>query len=198
MKVDLANKNVTKLMMTGIAEPDKWRSTSPKIKDCPGLFHKALVNYYKRIEQLHKSVTVDNSRSFKVWYGWTDGIKINILNKNFGLLYTGSVIYGFKLEEEDAESNTLNKFEFEKYYIKGKSFLKRHSTTLFQLDFSSRQGIKIRGVWTGASKEWKDKSQKELWYHNLETLNKLRGTEGFCNEFVDGYSKAINEYLATL
>ena len=77
MKVELANKNVTKLMMTGIDEPDRYRSTNPKIKDCPGLFHKALVNYYSRMDRLYNDVITGNEingRKFKVWYAWQDGI----------------------------------------------------------------------------------------------------------------------------
>lgn len=199
MKVELANKNVTKLMMTGISQPELYRSTPVKIKDCPGLFHKALVNYYDRIERLHNDVTTGNeinNRKFKVWYYWNDGIKINIINKNFGALYTGSVVYGFKISEGE-EDNKQN-FNFEKYYNKGKSYVKRNPNTVFELNTTNRHRIKVKGVWTGFRSQWKEKSQKELWQHNLERLNMLRGVEGYSNEFVDGYSKAINEYLATL
>lgn len=200
MKVELANKNVTKLMMTGIDEPDRWRSTSPKVKDCPGLFHKALVNYYGRMDRLYNDITTGNeinNRKFKVWYAWQDGIRINIVNKNFGLLYTGSVIYGFKIGEEDRSVDTLHEMELKKYYTKGKSYIKRHPNTAFELELG-RSSAKLRGVWSGFRSKYKDMSQKELWKHNLEAIQRVRGYFGYCNEFVDGYSQAINEYLTTL
>ena len=201
MKVELANKNVTKLMMTGIEEPDRWRSTSPKVKDCPGLFHRALVNYYGRMDRLYNDIISGNeinNRKFKVWYAWQDGIKINIVNKNFGLLYTGSVIYGFKIGEGEEEGKTKHDFDLEMYYKKGKSYIKRNPNMIFELDTTNRHRIKVRGVWTGFRSQWKEVCQKEIWKHNLERLNMLRGVEGYSDEFIDGYSQAINEYLASL
>ena len=64
--------------------------------------------------------------------------------------------------------------------------------------YSNRRRIKVRGVWTGFRSQWKEVCQKEIWKHNLERLNMLRGVEGYSDEFVDGYSQAINEYLASL
>lgn len=197
MKVELANKNVTKLMMTGISQPEVYRSTPVKIKDCPGLFHKALINYFSRIHDLYDKVMF-NIKNYKIWYCWSDNIKINIVNKNFGLIYTGSVIYGFKILEGEEDGKTKQDFEFEKYYIKGKNYIKRnYNNTVFELEYG-KHGPKLKGVWTGFRKMYKDMSPKELWKHNLEILQLVRGKSNYTNEFVDGYSKAINEYLATL
>ncbi len=194
MKVELATVAATKLMMTGI------NNKTNKIKSCPGLFNKALINYYNRIDKLYNDIITKNeinNRKFKVWYNWQDGISIMIINKNFGVLYTGSVVYGFTINEEDKDVDTLHEMELKKYYIKGKNYIKRNPNIVFELELS-RSNAKLRGVWSGFRSKYKEMSQKELWRHNLETIQRVRGYFGYCNEFVDGYSQAINEYLATL
>ena len=120
-----------------------------------------------------------------------------IINKNFGAIYTGSVIYGFTISEEEPDANTKHNFEFEKYYKRGQSYIKRSKDTVFEIE-AGRYHLKVRGVWTGFRAKYREMSQKEIWQQNLETIQRVRGCEGYSDEFVDGYSKAINEYLATL
>ena len=196
MKIEVASVAATKLLLTGTNSANSYRE--PKIKACPGLFHRALVNYYCRIEDLYKKVVDETqNRNYKIWYCWQDGIKIIIINKNFGAIYTGSVVYGFKISDEEQDANAKHNFEFEKYYSKGKNYIKRSKDTVFEIE-AGRYNLKVRGVWTGFRAKYREMSQKEIWQHNLETIQRVRGCEGYCDEFVDGYSKAINEYLATL
>ena len=196
MKIELAKTEATKLFLTSCREPNVYSTT--KIKSCPGLFKRALVNYYGRIEDIYKKVMDENYVTYKLkeWYCYQDGIKVIIVNKNFGALYTGSVVYGFKIEDDNDES-TRQEMDLQKYYLKGKSYVKRNPNTIFELNFGTH-GVKLRGVWSGFRSQYKDMSQKEVWTKNLETLQRVRGEFGFGPEFVDGYSKAINEYLATL
>lgn len=192
MKVEVAPVAVTKLMLTGIEYGNR------KIKACPGLFERALINYYNRIERLYKEVTAPiTNKEMKRWYYWNDGIQIMIVNKNFGIIFTGSVVYGFKIGEDDSDADTLHEMEFKKYYTKGKNYIKRNPDTLFELE-CGRHNVKLRGVWTGFRSKYKEMSKKELWQHNLETIQRVRGCFGYSDEFVDGYSKAINEYLTAL
>lgn len=192
MDIKVAPVQTTKMLFTGI------NVGNHKVKACPGLFERAKVNYYNRIERLYKEVTMENAiKEMKRWYYWSDGIQIMIINKSFGALFTGSVVYGFTIDTTNPDADTLHNMEFTKYYQKGKSYIKRNPSTIFELEMTSRRA-KLRGVWTGFRSKYKEMSQKEIWQHNLESIQRVRGYFGYCDEFVDGYSKAINEYLATL
>lgn len=192
MDIKVAPVQMTKMLFTGI------NMGNYKVKACPGLFERAKVNYYNRIERLYNDVINEGSlKEYKRWYYWNDGIQIMIINKGFGALYTGSVVYGFTIDTTDPDANTLHNMEFTKYYQKGKAYIKRNPNMVFELEMG-RHSVKLRGVWTGFRSKYKDMSQKEVWQHNLETIQRVRGYFGYSDEFIDGYSKAINEYLATL
>lgn len=198
MKLTLATVAATKLLLTGY-NPTSYREI--KYKYSEKLFNKALVNYYRRIQCLYDSVLSEN-RKFKVWYNYSDGIKIIFISKTFGAIYTGSVVYGFSIVNESDEENkkVLNEMEFNKYFNDCKSYIKRHPYSMFNLDFSRKIGIKITAFYTKTRPMYKDLSEKEIWKHNLEVIQKLadKNNKYYSESFIKGYSEAISNYIESI
>lgn len=201
MKVEMASVAATKLFLTGC---NNFSVPPNKYKAAPKLFENAIRNYYSRIDWLYDCVTCGD-KEYKKWYRYKDDVRIIIVNEKFGALYTGSVVYGFIINKQTKEESkeTLKEMEFQKYYVQATRYIKLNKFQVFDFDFNRTHKMKLIAKWAGRSKEWCNKSYKEIWNYNLSIMHKFKefidkGITDYSQAFCDGYIKAIEEYLETL